>query len=144
MPKKILLADDEEDVKVVLKMFLENRGYSVSTAFDGLDTIDKARKEKPDLILLDIMMPVIDGFEVCRGLHGNSVLCSGRVGAAPNGLRGWANRATNNNTKVFLAAAGAEPQLPGFLAAASRLPVIAVPLPGGEGERRWISQKTSP
>ena len=68
MPKKILLADDEEDVKVVLKMFLENRGYNVSTAFDGLDAIDQAHKEKPDLVLLDVMMPVIDGFEVCKRL----------------------------------------------------------------------------
>lgn len=68
MAKKILLADDEEDVKTVLRMFLETKGYAVCTAFDGLDAIDQARNEKPDLILLDIMMPLIDGFEVCKKL----------------------------------------------------------------------------
>lgn len=68
MAPKILLADDEDDVKVVLKLFLETRDYEVVTAYDGLDAIDQVRKEKPDVVLLDIMMPVIDGFEVCRRL----------------------------------------------------------------------------
>jgi two-component system cell cycle response regulator len=68
MSKKILLADDEEDIKVVLKMFLESKGYEVCTAFDGLDTIDQVKREQPDVILLDIMMPLIDGFEVCKKL----------------------------------------------------------------------------
>jgi DNA-binding response OmpR family regulator len=68
MSRKILLADDEEDIKIVLRMFLESRGYEVCTAYDGLDAIDQARKEKPDAILLDIMMPLLDGFEVCKKL----------------------------------------------------------------------------
>lgn len=68
MSKKILLADDEDDIKVILKMFLENEGYEVCTAFDGLDAIDQARTQKPDVILLDVMMPLIDGFEVCKKL----------------------------------------------------------------------------
>ena len=68
MGKKILLADDEDDVKIVLKMFLETKGYTVCTAFDGLDAIEQARQEKPDAILLDVMMPLIDGFEVCKKL----------------------------------------------------------------------------
>jgi len=66
--KRILLADDEEDIKTVVTMFLESQGYEVLTAFDGLDALEKARTEKPDLILLDIMMPVLDGFEVCKRL----------------------------------------------------------------------------
>jgi len=66
--KRILLADDEEDIKTVVKMLLESHGYEVATAFDGLDTLDKAKTEKPDLILLDIMMPVLNGFEVCKRL----------------------------------------------------------------------------
>lgn len=66
--KRILLADDEEDIKTVVRMFLEAQGFEVITAFDGLDALDKARLEKPDLILLDIMMPVLDGFEVCKRL----------------------------------------------------------------------------
>ncbi|MEN6625374.1 MAG: response regulator [Candidatus Sumerlaeia bacterium] len=68
MATKILLADDEEDVKIVLKMYLESKGFEVVTAYDGLDAIDQARREKPDVILLDLMMPVVDGFEVCRRL----------------------------------------------------------------------------
>lgn len=68
MTKKILLADDEDDVKIILKMFLESRGYDVCTAFDGLDAIDQARTQSPDVILLDVMMPLIDGFEVCKRL----------------------------------------------------------------------------
>lgn len=68
MAKKILLADDEEDVKTILTMFLENKGYEVCTAFDGLDAMNQAKTEKPDLLLLDIMMPLIDGFEVCKKL----------------------------------------------------------------------------
>ncbi|MCX8036356.1 MAG: response regulator [Candidatus Sumerlaeia bacterium] len=69
--KRILLADDEEDIKTVVAMFLEAQGYEVITAFDGLDALEKVRTEKPDLILLDIMMPVLDGFEVCKRLKEN-------------------------------------------------------------------------
>src|SRR4051812_11200167 len=68
MAKKILLADDEEDIKIVLRMFLESKGYRVVTAYDGLDALDQAKNEKPDAILLDIMMPLLDGFEVCKKL----------------------------------------------------------------------------
>jgi len=65
---KILLADDEEDIKIMTKIYLESRGYEVVTAFDGLDALSLAESEMPDLILLDVMMPVIDGFEVARRL----------------------------------------------------------------------------
>lgn len=68
MGKKILIADDEEDVKVVVQLFLESKGYDIVTAYDGLDAMDRAREEKPDLIILDVMMPIIDGFEVCKKL----------------------------------------------------------------------------
>lgn len=68
MGKKILIADDEDDVKVVVQLFLESRGYDILTAYDGLDALDKAKTERPDLILLDLMMPVVDGFEVCKKL----------------------------------------------------------------------------
>ena len=64
----ILIADDEEDIKVILTMYLENSGFEVATAFDGLDAVEKTKDCKPDLILMDIMMPVIDGIEVTRQL----------------------------------------------------------------------------
>lgn len=66
--KKILLADDEEDIKAIVQLFLESKGYEVVTAFDGLAAIDLAQSEKPDLILLDVMMPVVNGYEVCSRL----------------------------------------------------------------------------
>lgn len=66
--KKILLADDEEDIKAVVSLFLQSKGYEVVTAFDGLAAIDMAKTEKPDLILLDVMMPVVNGYEVCERL----------------------------------------------------------------------------
>jgi DNA-binding response OmpR family regulator len=66
--KRILLADDEEDIKTVVAMFLQTQGYEVVTAFDGLDALEKAKAEDFDLIILDIMMPVLDGFEVCKRL----------------------------------------------------------------------------
>jgi CheY-like chemotaxis protein len=62
----ILVADDEEDIKVVLRMFLEAVGYEVVTAFDGLDALEQIKSTKPDVVLMDIMMPVIDGIEVVR------------------------------------------------------------------------------
>jgi len=62
----VLVADDEEDIKVVLRMFLEAVGYEVVTAFDGLDALEQIKSTKPDVVLMDIMMPVIDGIEVVR------------------------------------------------------------------------------
>lgn len=69
--KKILLADDEEDIKTVVSLYLQSRGYEVLTAYDGLDAISTAEVEQPDVILLDVMMPVMDGFEVARKLKAN-------------------------------------------------------------------------
>ncbi|MFA6358234.1 MAG: response regulator [Candidatus Omnitrophota bacterium] len=66
--KKILVVDDELDLVVMLSMRLEANEYQVSTAFDGQDALDKARTEKPDLIILDLMLPKIDGYKVCRML----------------------------------------------------------------------------
>jgi DNA-binding response OmpR family regulator len=69
--KKVLLADDEEDIKTVVRLYLESRGFEVLTAFDGLDAISTAELAQPDIILLDVMMPVMDGFEVARKLKAN-------------------------------------------------------------------------
>jgi two-component system, cell cycle response regulator DivK len=66
--KLILVADDEEDIQVILTMYLENIGYEVATAFDGLDAIERIKERKPALVLMDIMMPVIDGIEVTKRL----------------------------------------------------------------------------
>lgn len=64
--KRILLVDDEEAMVEMVKMRLEAAGYEVIPAYDGQEALDKARKEKLDLIILDIMLPKIDGYKVCR------------------------------------------------------------------------------
>ena len=67
--KTILIADDEIDIREFVKYNLVKEGYVVHTASNGAETIEKTKEIKPDLILLDIMMPDIDGIEVCRELR---------------------------------------------------------------------------
>jgi len=69
MPEHILIVEDEQTLQETLAYNLKHQGYSVETARDGKSAIKKARESKPDLILLDIMLPGIDGFEVCRILR---------------------------------------------------------------------------
>lgn len=69
---KILIIEDDRDIVEMLKYNLEGEGYEIITAFNGKDGIDQASKQKPDLIILDIMLPVIDGFEVCKILKKNN------------------------------------------------------------------------
>lgn len=71
MAKKILVVDDEDDIVDLAKTFLSSKGYEVSTASNGDAAIAKAQSEKPDLILLDILMPGKNGFEVTRALKKN-------------------------------------------------------------------------
>jgi len=66
--KRILLVDDEADFVEVLKVRLENSNYEVIVAYDGEEGLEKAEREEPDLIILDIMLPKISGFDVCRKL----------------------------------------------------------------------------
>ncbi|OPJ56870.1 response regulator transcription factor [Alkalithermobacter paradoxus] len=66
MDKKILIVDDEEHIVELLKFNLSSQGYEVDVAYDGLDGFVKMREMKPDLVLLDIMIPSIDGFEVLK------------------------------------------------------------------------------
>ncbi|MGO1653104.1 response regulator [Senegalia sp. (in: firmicutes)] len=69
--KKILVVDDEENIVELIKYNLKNNGYDIITAFDGEEAYIKAIKENPDLILLDIMLPMLDGIEVCKKLKKN-------------------------------------------------------------------------
>jgi two-component system, OmpR family, alkaline phosphatase synthesis response regulator PhoP len=66
--KRILIVDDEKDLVYGVSLQLETSGFEVLVAYDGQEGLDKARKEKPDLIILDLMLPKIDGFKVCRML----------------------------------------------------------------------------
>lgn len=67
--EKILLVDDEPDILEFLKYNLKKNGYDVATASDGAKAIKKAETFKPDLIILDIMMPLMDGIETCQALR---------------------------------------------------------------------------
>jgi CheY-like chemotaxis protein len=69
---KILIVDDDEDIVEAMRLVLEKRGHTVSIAGDGNEGLVKARAEKPDVIVLDVMMPGLDGFEVARELKGDS------------------------------------------------------------------------
>ncbi len=66
---KILVVDDEEDILDFLSYNLKKEGFDVATATNGLDALAIAQKTQPDLIILDIMMPELDGIEVCRRLR---------------------------------------------------------------------------
>jgi CheY-like chemotaxis protein len=66
---KILLADDEEETLMLLSFYLQRAGFQVILAENGREALDKARQEKPDILILDRMMPEMDGIEVCRQLH---------------------------------------------------------------------------
>lgn len=70
-PKKILVVDDEERVREMLSFRLKLFGYQVVEASNGQEALDVAAREKPDLVLLDIMMPGLDGFQVCSRLRRN-------------------------------------------------------------------------
>ncbi|MBM3455414.1 MAG: response regulator, partial [Bacteroidetes bacterium] len=70
----ILIADDDDDIRELVKYNLEKEGYCVQIAVDGIDCIEKIRLKKPDLILLDVMMPGMDGIEVCENIKSDESL----------------------------------------------------------------------
>lgn len=69
---RILVVDDEQITTELAKKFLERHGFDVICAFDGQAALDLAHSEYPDLILLDVMLPKMDGFEVCKTLKEES------------------------------------------------------------------------
>ena len=69
MPKKILAVDDDPDILDALTMILESRGYQVVTATDGVEGLANLKAEMPDLMILDLLMPKMDGFAVCKELQ---------------------------------------------------------------------------
>ncbi|MFO7975664.1 MAG: response regulator [Candidatus Hydrogenedentota bacterium] len=72
MPKpKILIVDDEPDVVTLIERALENEGFESVAAYDGISALDIAESEAPAVILLDIMMPMMSGYEVCEHLKAN-------------------------------------------------------------------------
>jgi two-component system cell cycle response regulator DivK len=66
MTKRILVVEDQEDLRVILRDLLTGSGYDVVEAVDGRDGVAKAQSERPDLILMDIQLPVLNGYEATR------------------------------------------------------------------------------
>ena len=72
MAVSVLVAEDDRNIAELLQMYLEKEGYAVTVAPDGGQALSKYRAIKPDLVLLDVMMPVMDGWSVCRTIRGES------------------------------------------------------------------------
>jgi DNA-binding response OmpR family regulator len=79
MPVHALIVEDEESILLSLEFLLTQEGYSVATAPDGAAALKAAAVQTPDLVLLDVMLPHIDGFEVCRQMRANPVLKNTRI-----------------------------------------------------------------
>ncbi|MBA7640322.1 Alkaline phosphatase synthesis transcriptional regulatory protein PhoP [subsurface metagenome] len=69
MAKKILLVDDDPDIREALTMILESRGYQTVTASDGIECLAALRAEEPDLMIIDLLMPKMDGFALLKELE---------------------------------------------------------------------------
>jgi len=69
MATKILIADDEPNIVISLEFLLKREGYDVVVAHDGVQALERVRAERPDLAILDVMMPNRNGFEVCQDLR---------------------------------------------------------------------------
>jgi len=106
-PERILVVDDEPHLRDILQYQLENEGYVVSVAADGAEALDIVRREPPDLVLLDLMMPCLDGYEVCKRIRAEFWTCHIPVimitakGALEDKLEGLEDGANDYITKPF-------------------------------------------
>ncbi len=79
MSKKILVADDEPNIVISLEYLLKREGYTVLLARDGMEALERIARERPDLVLLDVMMPHKSGFEVCQAVRANEDLQATKI-----------------------------------------------------------------
>ncbi len=79
MPRKVLVADDEPNIVISLEYLLRREGYAVVVARDGQEALEVIDRERPDLVLLDVMMPRKTGFEVCQAVRGDDRLQSVKI-----------------------------------------------------------------
>ena len=103
--KTILLVDDSSTILMMEKFILRNDPYNLVTASDGEECVQKALSEQPDLILLDVVMPRMGGFEACRLIRDNQatkhipIIMVTTRGEAENVENGWVNGCTDYVTK---------------------------------------------
>jgi DNA-binding response OmpR family regulator len=79
MTAKILVADDEPNIVISLEFLLKREGYTVVIARDGQEAMEAIERERPDLVLLDVMMPKKTGFEVCQDVRTNDALQATKI-----------------------------------------------------------------
>jgi len=107
MPKKVLIVDDEPGIIVALQFLMEQNGYETLVAFSGEEAMETIARHRPDLILLDIMLPVVDGFEVCQRVRENAewkdirIVLVTALGSEANAAKGLALGADAYITKPF-------------------------------------------
>jgi two-component system alkaline phosphatase synthesis response regulator PhoP len=75
LQKRILVVDDEPDFAAIVQNNLEKEGFEVDVAYNGVEGMEKVQANRPDAIVLDVMMPEKDGYKMCAELKGSDVLC---------------------------------------------------------------------
>lgn len=79
MSKKVLIVDDEQNITISIEFLMRREGFEVLVAHDGAEGLSLIRAERPDLVLLDIMMPKLNGFEVCQAVRADPTLAGVRI-----------------------------------------------------------------
>ena len=107
MPKRILVVDDEPHIVRLVQVNLQREGYEVLTAYDGVDALEKVANEKPDMVVLDVMMPRMNGFEVLKKLKADDetrdipvIMLTAKAQDA-DVFRGWQSGVDSYLTKPF-------------------------------------------
>jgi len=104
MAVSILIVEDDRNIAELLQMYLEKEGYAVTVAYDGGQGLSKFRAIQPDLVLLDVMMPVIDGWGVCRAIRAESqipIIMLTAKGETDDKVQGLRSGADDYITKPF-------------------------------------------
>jgi DNA-binding response OmpR family regulator len=79
MSKKVLIVDDEPNIAISVDFLMRREGFEVLVAHDGEEGLARIRADRPDLVVLDVMMPKLDGFEVCKAVRADPTLAGVRI-----------------------------------------------------------------
>ena len=106
MPQKILIADDDVETLRLIGLMLQRQGFEIAAATNGAQALDMSRNGSPDLIILDVMMPDMDGYQVTRQLRQDPGRSREILGRIPAGR--WGEPSDVGGTAVFLASPAAD------------------------------------